>query len=151
MTRNVLIFITTLLITSCTASISVKAQDSIGDPEIYQETLPPAPPGILSPEKDKTVIPRNPTQQAQRIPCDTVDYIVDLVTKQHGEELLFTGNGLFYMIPTGRPPQFAQPVNTPVRFYVDQNSGKWTMIAYSDINQMGCMVANGTNFEPNIE
>ena len=146
MIKNLLIFTTTLLLVSCTASISVKAQDMSGDPEIYQETLPPAPPGILAPEKDKTDIPRNPSMQAQRIPCDTEEYVINLLTNENNEKKLFSAEGLFYMIPPGRSPQFAQPFKSPVSFYVDQNSGKWTLVVHS--NGMACLITNGTQFDP---
>ena len=77
MIKKVLLASVIFVIASCTASISVKA-----DPELYLEPLTP---NILDDKKDKnyaappTELPRNPTMQAMRIPCDNTGYTMNLL------------------------------------------------------------------------
>ena len=146
MIKKVLLASVVFVIASCTASISVKA-----DPELYLEPLTP---NILDDKKDKnladknyaappTELPRNPTMQAMRIPCDNTGYTMSLL-EGYGEKKLFDATGLLHMIPPGRPPQFAQPFTTPVSFYVNMDSGKWSMV----VSQSGytCLITVGTDF-----
>tara|TARA_R100000541_G_scaffold1705_5_gene6576 strand:+ start:6241 stop:6690 length:450 start_codon:yes stop_codon:yes gene_type:complete len=141
MFKKVLLASAVFIVTSCTASISVKA-----DPELYLE---PSAPNTLNDKKDKnyaappTELPRNPTQQAMRIPCDNTEYVINLL-EGYGEKKLFDAAGVLYMIPPGRPPQFAQPFTAPVSFYVNMDSGKWSMV----VSQSGytCLITVGTDF-----
>jgi len=146
MFNKILLVSAIFIIASCTASISVKA-----DPELYLE---PSAPNTIDDKKDKKLadknydappseIPRNPTQQAMRIPCDNTDYVVNLL-EEYGEKKLFDAAGILHMIPPGRPPQFAQPFAAPVSFYVDMDSGKWTLL----VSQSGytCLITSGNEF-----
>jgi len=146
MFKKVLLASAVFMVVSCTASISVKA-----DPELYLE---PSAPNTLNDKKDKqladknyaappTELPRNPTMQAMRIPCDNTGYVMNLL-EEYGEKKLFDATGLLHMIPPGRPPQFAQPFAAPVSFYVNMDNGKWTMV----VSQSGytCLITNGTDF-----
>lgn len=146
MFNKIFLLVSVFVIASCTASISVKA-----DPELYLEPLAP---NILDDKKDKQLadknyaapteeLPRNPTMQAMRIPCDNTGYVMSLL-EEYGEKKLFDATGLLYMIPAGRPPQFAQPFAAPVSFYVNMDNGKWTMV----VSQSGytCLITNGTDF-----
>ena len=146
MFNKIFLLVSVFVIASCTASISVKA-----DPELYLEPLAP---NILDDKKDKQLadknyaapteeLPRNPTMQAMRIPCDNTGYVMSLLG-EYGEKKLFDATGLLHMIPAGRPPQFAQPFAAPVSFYVNMDNGKWTMV----VSQSGytCLITNGTDF-----
>jgi hypothetical protein len=146
MFNKIFLLVSVFIVASCTASISVKA-----DPELYLEPLAP---NILDDKKDKpladknyaappTELPRNPTMQAMRIPCDNTGYTMSLL-EGYGEKKLFDATGLLHMIPPGRPPQFAQPFAAPVSFYLNIDNSNWTMV----VSQSGytCLIISGTDF-----
>jgi hypothetical protein len=98
--------------------------------------------------KDKTtpqiLIPRNQTSLAIRIPCDTTEYIIDFLIKEHNEKVLFDAEGIVYGIPEGRPPAFAQPLKMNFTVYVNQETGKWSFVGHS--NGFSCLMTNGDDF-----
>ena len=145
MFKKILLIITVFVIASCTTTLKVTAE---GDPELYMEPLAP---NTLSEKKDKDnfedyAVPRNPTQQSIRIPCDTQEYMTTLLDKEHEEKILFGAKGLIYGIPPGRPPAFAQPMTIDISVYVNQNTGTFTVVGTA--GDYSCLIVNGTDFSP---
>jgi len=115
---------------------------SEGDPESDYYTAP------LKDLKNKlpmdAPIMRQPTSQAIRIPCDSKEYVADLIEREHGEKVLFDASGIIYGIPPGKPPAFARPLSMDFTVYVNQDTGKWSFVGHS--NGFACMIIAGTNF-----
>lgn len=75
-------------------------------------------------------------------PCDPFDKMFETV-KRYDEQLLFTGKGIQFSAQDGKPYSGSS------FFFVNQDTGTWShVIIYGD--GMGCMVANGTGFEPYV-
>ena len=73
-------------------------------------------------------------------PCDPFEKMFETV-KKYNEQLLFTSNGIQFSAQDGKPYAGRS------FFFVNQDTGTWShVIIYGD--GMGCMVANGTGFEP---
>jgi hypothetical protein len=73
--------------------------------------------------------------------CDPVLTMSDIVMNKYGETPLFQGEGLQFAAQTG------QPYSSAMMFFVNQDSGTWSLISlYPD--GTACMVANGRTFEP---
>ena len=75
-------------------------------------------------------------------PCDPFEKMFETV-KKYNEQLLFTNNGIQFSAQDGKPYAGRS------FFFVNQDTGTWShVIIYGD--GMGCMVANGTGFEPYV-
>lgn len=73
-------------------------------------------------------------------PCAPFPQMFQTVAN-YGEQMLFTGSGLQFGAQDG------QPFTGGSFFFVNQDTGTWSHImVYGD--GMGCMISNGTNFEP---
>ena len=76
-----------------------------------------------------------------RMPCDSAPKMIRLVADQYKEELLFIGNGMTFEARTG------SPVTGGMMFFTNQDTGSFSIIqVFAD--GIGCMVMNGTSFEP---
>ncbi len=65
------------------------------------------------------------------------------LAEKHGEELLFTGEGLTFAYGTGRPYRGG------MAFFVNQDKGHWTIFQmYGD--GIACMLFNGGKFDPYV-
>jgi len=72
-------------------------------------------------------------------PCNSYSEIIQTL-QQYDEQPLFSGTGMTI-------GQGGQAFTGGMFFFVNQDSGTWTMInVYSD--GMACLVNNGTDFEP---
>ena len=77
---------------------------------------------------------------ATQAPCASWIEMNKLATK-HGEQPLFTGEGLTFQAGTG------QVMRGGMLFTVDQDQGNWTVFQiFADGN--ACMLFNGSKFKP---
>tara|TARA_B100001287_G_scaffold222897_1_gene192128 strand:- start:2746 stop:3084 length:339 start_codon:yes stop_codon:yes gene_type:complete len=73
-------------------------------------------------------------------PCNNYAEM-ERLAEEHGEKLLFMGEGVTFSATAGRP------FRGGMAFFVDQEKGNWTMFQlYAD--GVACMLFNGTNFQP---
>ena len=126
--KKLLLAASVFVIASCTASISIKAQEFNVDPGL--EPAPEAAP--LSPNKNKTppptIIPD--TNQTSVMGCSMLDEF-HAVRSKYGEKPLFSAIGLQLIVPPnqyGRGP--AQAIKRPMTLYVNPGTGTWTLVSF---------------------
>lgn len=76
-----------------------------------------------------------------RSPCDTLQKLEEQTIGKYDEPLLFIGTGLTFSATTG------QPLRGGMAFYVNQDSGSWTLLQIFP-DGMACMIMNGATFQP---
>ena len=101
-------------------------------------------PAMKDKETIEPLIPRSASSLALRMPCDTTEYLVDFLTNEHQEKVLFDAEGRVYAIPDGRPPAFAQPMEMLFTMYVNQETGTWSFVGH--LNGFSCLMTNGAKF-----
>lgn len=84
--------------------------------------------------------PPNP-MYFMRAACDTSQKMVDLVTTQYKEEILFIGEGMTFEARSGRA------FTGGLIFTTNQDSGTWSVIQLFG-DGIACMIMNGNNFTP---
>ena len=141
--KKLLLAISVFAIASCTASISIKAQEFNGDPgaQPLQEANP------LSPNKNK--LPSHiypPTLQRSEMGCSMIDGF-SMVKNQYGEKPLFTGTGLQLIVPPNTMGSSVKSMKRPMTLYVNQETGTWTLVSFWT-DTYACLIANGRDFTP---
>ena len=140
--KKLLLAASVFVIASCTASISIKAQEFNGDPGA--QPLADAKP--LSPNKDKDVPIYPDTVQKTTMGCSMLHKFTD-VREKWGEKPLFSGLGLQLVIPPNVYGAPAKPIKRPMTLFVNQDTGTWTLVSFWTDNY-ACLVANGRDFVP---
>jgi hypothetical protein len=141
--KKLLLAVSVFVLASCTASISIKAQEFNGDPGA--QPLPEVAP--LSPNKNKESVPNYPdTVQKTTMGCSMLHKFSD-VREKWGERPLFSGLGLQLVIPPNVYGAPAKPIKRPMTLFVNQDTGTWTLVSFWTDNY-ACLVANGRDFVP---
>ena len=140
--KKLLLSASVFILASCTASISIKAQEFNGDPG--SQPLAEAKP--LSPNKDKDAPIYPDTIQKTEMGCSMIDKF-EMVDKKWNEKPLFSGIGVQFVIPPNVYGAPAKIIRRPMTLYVNQETGTWTLVSFWTDNY-ACLVANGRDFVP---
>jgi len=93
----------------------------------------------------QNVMPRSTSQHTIMVPCDTSQYVKDLVEREFKEKLLFDAEGLVFAIPPGSKIEEASPVKADVSLYVNMQSGRWSLVLKPN-DDLWCLLINGAEF-----
>ena len=140
--KKLLLAASVFVLASCTASISIKAQEFNGDPGA--QPLADAKP--LSPDKDKDAPIYPDTVQTATMGCSMLHKFSE-VQEKWGERALFSGIGLQLVVPPNVYGAPAKRIKRPMTLYVNQETGTWTLVSFWT-DTYACLVANGRDFTP---